>query len=90
MTRLFVRHKVNDYDTWRKVYDDFNDERYSTWGVIGDDVYRSVEDGNDITVSHDFETLEAARAMVGAERLREVMADAGVASEPEFWFVEKS
>lgn len=60
------------------------------WVMIGDDVYRSVADGNDVTVSHDFETLEAARAMVGAERLREVMAKAGVASEPEIWFVEKA
>lgn len=90
MTRLFVRHKVNDYDTWRKVYDDLNDERSSSWGVTGHEVHRNVDDGNDITVSHDFETLEAARTMVGSDRLREVMAEAGVAGKPEFWFVEKA
>lgn len=34
-------------------------------GVIADAVYRGTEDGNDLIVTHDFETLDAARTFAG-------------------------
>jgi hypothetical protein len=40
---------VNDYTTWRKSYDEFDEERNSM-GVTADAVYRSIDDGNDVTV----------------------------------------
>src|SRR5262245_54379312 len=49
MVRLFIRHAVTDYKAWRKVYDDFDAERRSM-GVVGDAVYRAVDDPNDVTV----------------------------------------
>ncbi len=35
MVRLFVRHAVSDYTTWRKHYDSFDDERRGM-GVAGE------------------------------------------------------
>ena len=90
MVRMFVRHGVNDYGAWRKAYDDFDEERTSTMGVVGNGVYRSVDDGNDVTAYHDFESVEAARSFASSPRLREVMAGAGVAGEPQIWFVESA
>jgi hypothetical protein len=89
MPRLFVRHDVEDYDTWKAAYDAFDAERQSM-GVTGHAVYRSVDDGNDVTAYHDFETLEAAQHFASSARLREVMAQAGVSSEPQIWFVEEA
>jgi hypothetical protein len=89
MVRLFVRHQVADYDPWRAAYDDFDKERRSM-GVVGDAVYRSVSDGNDVTIYHDFQTVDAAQAFAGSARLREVMSKAGVSGQPEVWFVEEA
>lgn len=89
MVRLYVRHPVSDYATWRQAYDDFDAERRGM-GVTGAAVYQSLDDPNDITVSHDFADRDAAQSFVDSERLREVMSAAGVAGEPQLWFVRES
>jgi len=85
MIRMFVRHPVVDFAIWKQAYDDFDAERKGM-GVIGDAVFQSTEDPNDVTIWHDFETLQSAQRFVASERLREVMASAGVAGEPAIWF----
>ena len=85
MIRLFVRHPVTDFAQWKQAYDEFNNER-KDMGVVGHAVYKSADDPNDVTVWHDFETLESARGFVESDRLREVMSSAGVAGEPTIWF----
>ena len=85
MVRMFVRHKVNDYAVWRKAYDDFDGER-SGMGVKGHAVFQTVDDPNDVTVWHDFETKETADSFVGSDRLKEVMEAGGVASAPDILF----
>lgn len=89
MIRMFARHPVSDFSAWKKVYDGFDAERRGM-GVTGDAVYQAAEDPKDITVSHDFETLEAAKAFAGSPRLKEVMENAGVAGEPTIWFTSKA
>lgn len=89
MIRMFVRHPVTDFATWRQAYDDFDAER-KTMGVMGESVYQALDDPNDVTAWHDFETLEAAQAFIGSARLREVMEQAGVAGDPTVWFAKRS
>ena len=88
MIRMFVRHEVEDFDTWKKVYDDFDQERTKEFGVKGDAVFQSVENPQDVTVWHDFQDVESARTMIESDRLRAVMDRAGVAEEPTVWFTE--
>jgi len=88
MIRMFVRHDVNDYATWRKAYDDFDGER-SGMGVRGQAVYRGVDNSSDVTAYHDFDTADDARAFADSPRLREVMEEAGIAGPPQIWFVEQ-
>ena len=83
--RMFVRHNVSDYATWRKAYNDFDAER-KTMGVTGDRVYQSVDDPNDVTVWHDFATVEKAKAFATSDRLKTVMKGAGVEGDPQIWF----
>ena len=85
MVRLFVRVNVADYDAWREVYDGFYGERVDM-GVIGDAAFQLVDDPNDVTVWHDFETVGVAKAFASSEALRNVMQRAGVQDEPQFWF----
>jgi len=86
---MFVRHQVGDYATWRNGYDDF-DEKRSTMGVSEHAVYRSVDDGNDVTAYHDFDSIDAARSFAGSDDLREAMQHAGVVGAPQIWFVEEA
>ena len=56
-------------------------------GVIGHAVYRSVDNPNDVTVSHDFKTSEAAKAFASSPNLKNAMQNAGVKGQPQIWFV---
>jgi hypothetical protein len=87
MIRMFVRHEVKDYKTWRKGYDGFDAER-RTMGVKDDAVFRSADDSDNVTVWHDFETLAKAKKFAGSDHLKEVMKHAGVKSKPEIWFTK--
>jgi hypothetical protein len=89
MVRLFVRHNVADYPAWRKVYDDFDEPR-RTMGVKDDAVYQAIDNPNDVTAWHDFETAEEARAYAGSDQLKSGMQRAGVEGEPEIWFVTEA
>ena len=86
MVRMFVRHSVADYRSWREGYDAFDATR-SAMGVTGHAVFQSVDDANDVTVWHDFDSLEQAQAFVSSEALLQAMGRAGVEGEPEIWFV---
>lgn len=89
MVRLFVRIKVADYETWREEYDRFYGERVAL-GVMGAAAFQLVDDPNDVTIWHDFETAEVAKAFVSSDALRNVMQRAGVEGEPQFWFTTES
>ena len=89
MTTLFVRHQVADYAKWRAVYDSFA-KTQKALGVQDQAVYQAVEDPNDITVRHEFATIEAAQAFRGSPELRSAMHDAGVEGAPTVWFTSRS
>jgi hypothetical protein len=89
MARMFVRHKVQDYAKWRKVYDDFEETR-TKMGEIGDWVYQLAGDPNDVTVIYDFDSVEKAKAFVESSELREAMGNAGVAGPPDIWITDSA
>ena len=84
MVRLFIRHDVADYGSWREGYDAFDETRRGM-GVTGDAVYQAVGNPNDVTVTHDFESEDAAKALVSSPELKGAMENAGVVSEPQVW-----
>jgi hypothetical protein len=89
MTRLFVRHNVADYKVWRKAYNEFDAERKAL-GVIGQAVFQSVDDPNDVTVWHDFSTPQSAKDFASNPRLKEAMGKGGVKGTPQIWFVDQA
>jgi hypothetical protein len=86
--RLFVRHDVTDYTAWRKAYNDFDAKRRKM-GVIAQAVYRSIDDANDVTVTHDFTSAEKAKAFASSPDLKTVMEKAGVKGTPQVWFTSR-
>lgn len=86
MATLLVRHKVQDYSTWRQVFDD-HDKTRKEYGSIGFQVLKSASDPNDITVIMDWPTVEAAKAFATSGSLKQAMKNAGVISQPEVTFL---
>ena len=87
--RMFIRHEVNDYAAWRKAYNDFDATRRKM-GVTAQAVYRSVDNPNDVTVTHDFRSAEKAKAFSVSAELKAAMEKAGVKGTPQIWLTTKA
>ena len=84
---LVVRHTVNDYATWRPVYDDLEPLRVQH-GCTGKRVLSIPGDTNDLLITHDFPTVEQASAFAHDPALRDGMERAGVAGAPRIEIFE--
>jgi len=87
--RLFVRHEVADYGSWKKAYDSFAPMQ-KKMGVTYQAVYQSTEDPNDVTVIHDFHTLDEAKAFAAMPELKAAMEKSGVKGVPQIWYTTRS
>jgi ABC-type sugar transport system substrate-binding protein len=87
--RMFVRHEVVDYSAWRKAYDAFSSTQKKS-GVFYQAVYQSADDPNDVTVIHDFHSLEKAKAFAALPELKAAMEKSGVKGAPQIWYTMKS
>ena len=76
-TIALVSHRVDDFDAWKKVYDGFAPIQ-AEHGVQGHQVLRSIENPNDVIVSHTFDSREAARDFFAMPELKKTMSEAGV------------
>ncbi len=88
MATMFVRHTVSNYQTWRKVYDDLASVQKAK-GVTAQAVYQAADNPNDITVTHEFATVEAAQTFAKSDELKKAMQNAGVVGAPTIWFTNK-
>jgi quinol monooxygenase YgiN len=87
-TTMFAKHKVNDYENWKRAYDEFTSVRKEN-GVTGATVHRDANDPSTVIITHQFKTTDDALAFVNSEKLKSAMMEAGVAGPPEFWFGEE-
>lgn len=76
-TVAVVRHGVSDFDAWRRMYDGFAPVQ-AEHGVRAHQVLRSIDDPNDVIVTHTFDSPEAARAFFAMDELKEAMSEGGV------------
>lgn len=88
MAYVFVTHQVEDFAKWKPVYDAYQLEP-SNPRSKGDIVFQSPDDPNLVSVLSEFESWEAAEEFMNSAELKNAMQHAGVASEPEFTFLEK-
>lgn len=86
---MFVRHEVADYATWKKAYDGFRATQ-KKMGVVAQAVYQSVDNPNDVTVTHVFHSLEQAKAFAASPELKSAMEKSGVKAAPQIWYTTKS
>jgi hypothetical protein len=87
--RVFVHHEVADYAAWRKVYDSFRATQRKM-GVTAQAVYQSVDNPNDVVVTHDFASAEQAKAFFASDDLKKAMQKAGVKGPAQIWITTKA
>jgi hypothetical protein len=77
MTISFVRHRVSDYQAWRRVYDTVGELQRGS-GVTDESVYRAEGDPNSVLVMHRFGSSQEAHSFFERAELRQAMQEAGV------------
>ena len=87
MPCLLIRHTVEDYSTWKAVFDEQADVRRAN-GSQGGRLFRSTESG-EVLVLLEWDDLERARLFIDADDLQEAMMRAGVTDRPDIWFLEE-
>lgn len=88
MITLFERATVSDFAKWHEVFKGFG-PTLKAKGVTASSVYRSTDDPNDVTVVHEFATLDEAKAFIDSPELHAARAQAEVPCTPTIWFTEK-
>jgi heme-degrading monooxygenase HmoA len=89
MPYLLVQHPVEDYDKWKRVFDEHATARKAA-GSKGGVVLRDADDPNQVTILLEIENLADARAFAGSDDLREAMQRAGVTGPPNVSFLKEA
>ena len=89
MPYMLVRHKVEDYEKWKPVFDGHQATRRESGGK-GGFLFRNADDPNETIILLEWPDLEDARRFAQSEDLRETMQRAGVAEQPDIYFLEEA
>ena len=89
MARIFLTHKVKDYDQWKEGYD-ADCERRQAAGLNEEGHFLNSDDRNSFLIVWDTEvdideTTALVTAMMADEALAKLMEEAGALEKPEFW-----
>ena len=87
MAIALILHRVNDFDTFREVYDSVAPMQ-AAGGVTAESVHRMAGDPDNVLVIHEFDSMETARAFFANPELRDAMVRGGVKGEPRIEFFD--
>jgi quinol monooxygenase YgiN len=90
MINLLIRHTVADYAKWRVGFDANETMRRAAGSTGVYQVYRNVENPNQITAVLEWDNVENARRFSTDPALKEAMHAAGVTSAPEVHFLNRA
>ena len=88
MPVLLIRHQVNDYDTWVKVFHEERETRRAN-GMQREHLYRDAANPDVVWVLLEWDDLFRARLFVKSDDLQEALARAGVTDRPDYWHLEE-
>jgi heme-degrading monooxygenase HmoA len=86
---LIVQHKVRDYKTWKPAFDEHEAIR-RRHGATGHELYRGLDDSNELTIVTHFPSKEQAEAFSRDPSLKEAMERGGVMSEPRITWARET
>lgn len=88
MPYALIRHKVEDFERWKLVFDEDAENREAS-GSKGGYLFRNADEPNEVLVLFEWDELDKVRQYGQTEELREKMQEAGVADRPDFYFLEE-
>jgi quinol monooxygenase YgiN len=87
MVKMYVRHKVADFDKWKVVFEEVESFRKQL-GSTGSHVFRNNANSNEVLVITDWNNKEQGIKFGQSPELKAAMERAGVISVPEISFAE--
>ncbi len=88
MAHLLIKHKVKDYNVWKKVFDGFINTRKAA-GEKSYHILHPESEADNLLAIFEWDNLENARKFTNSSELKEVMGSAGVIGQPEVYFLEE-
>ena len=85
---MLVRHKVKDFDAWKRIYDAHLPKR-SDAGITEKYLFRGEKDMNEVIILFEARDLVLARKFAESTDLRETMEKAGVIDKPDIYFLNE-
>lgn len=89
MPSLLIRHKVTDFDTWRRAFDEDAGTRRAN-GSISCRVFRNNAETNEVWILLEWDNLMRARLFAKSDDLIDVLVRAGVTDLPDYWFLDET
>jgi heme-degrading monooxygenase HmoA len=89
MPYLLVRHKVEDYERWKPVFDHDHGATREQRGSKGGRILRNADDPNELVILLEWDSFDNARQFANADELGEAMQRAGVADQPDVYVLEE-
>ena len=90
MATMIVRHRVANFEAWKKVFDAMTETRVKDFNWIGSDVLRDDSDPNLVTIVNHVKDIASAKRYGGSQALKDGMARAGVISTPDVTFLNEA
>lgn len=89
MAHMIIRHRVADYEAWRRQFDDHRSARAAA-GLNDLHVWRNADDADDVILLFEATDMDSAREFIGSPELRDKMQEAGVEGMPEIYFLDEA
>ena len=86
MAMVIVRHKIKDFDTWKKAFDGHKPAQAAA-GLSNPRVFRSADDPNETVVLFDAQDIGKAKTFASSADLKSTMQAAGVVDKPDVYFL---
>lgn len=84
---MMIRHKVIDYKTWKKFYDEHLPARKKAT-LKEEYLFRNTEELNEVIILFQVKDLKKAKAFAESDDLHETMQKAGVMDLPDVYFLK--
>ena len=89
MTTIFLKHTVEDYDSWKVGFDAHANTREEYGSSEDYRLFHDAENPNEVVMMGEWESAEAFQRFMEESDVKEKMGELGVISEPEVYVLEE-
>lgn len=89
MTTIFLKHTVEDYDSWKPGFDEHASTREEYGSTENYRLFREAGSPNEIVMIGEWESAEAFQRFMDESDVKEKMGELGVISEPEVYVLDE-